>query len=157
MHAAFRKERDGSMNAGDRMVFGLCILLSFAPFAAGITHEPLGPRNAGGTRNGAALAIGAGGTVYELDAFLYIPGEDLNGSNQGVVARLSADALPTGLVCVTTNELLDADSDLVLAYVALFGSIAQVGAVDVEIPPRAIKPRSQNSAVSASVRAVNRR
>jgi len=127
MHAAFRKERDGSMNAGDRMVFGLCILLSFAPFAAGITHEPLGPRNAGGTRNGAALAIGAGGTVYELDAFLYIPGEDLNGSNHGVVARLSADALPTGLVCVATNELLDTDSDLVLAY-----TFRNDGAQDIE-------------------------
>jgi len=63
-----------------------------------------------------AITIGADGKVIELDAYLNIGGEDLNGSAFGTSAQLSLDSLPTGLD-FSFNSTLSSDSkDLTLRY-----------------------------------------
>lgn len=77
----------------------LCLLtLAIGPTWIGaISFTPFGSHGEGGDVNGQQLTIGSGGTVRELDSFLYIQGLDLNGAETGVTARLSKDSLPTNL------------------------------------------------------------
>ena len=96
------------------VVFGWS-LATVVPSRA-ITFGPFGPNGQGGTKNGQTMTIGPGGTVFELDGFLDIDGMDLNGSQYGVSAQLSRDALPAGMVFSFTNYLSSDQADLVLSY-----------------------------------------
>lgn len=76
-----------------------------------ITTESFGPTGGGGTRNNQEVTFGNGGTVFEIDAFLYVDGIDLNGGFSGTSAQLSVDSLPTGLD-YSFNSTLDANATL---------------------------------------------
>ena len=95
---------------------GLIILLSSISVQA-ITFIPsFGPHGEGGQRHGQNFQIGTDGKVFELDAYLNIAGEDLNGSAFGTSAQFSLDPLPAGLD-FSFNPRLSADSkDLTLRY-----------------------------------------
>ena len=96
------------------VVFGWS--LAAAVPSRAITFGPFGPNGEGGTKNGQTMTIGPGGTVFELDGFLDIDGMDLNGSQYGVSAQLSRDALPAGVGYSFTNYLSSDQADLVLSY-----------------------------------------
>ena len=96
------------------VVFGWS--LAAAVPSRAITFGSFGPNGEGGTKNGQAMTIGPGGTVFELDGFLDIDGMDLNGSQYGVSAQLSRDALPAGMGYGFTNYLSSDQGDLVLSY-----------------------------------------
>lgn len=84
--------------------------------ARAITFDPFAAGGAGGTQNGQTIAIGAGGGVFELDAFLNIAGQDLNGGFFGTSARLSIDPLPAGLDFAFAPSLSADATDLTLSY-----------------------------------------
>lgn len=87
-----------------------------ASVSTAVTFSPFTPTGGGGTINGQQLVVGAGGTVYELDSFLYVQGHDLNGAEVGTSARLTADAMPTGLVFRFDAGLTNSGSRLLLIY-----------------------------------------
>ena len=90
-------------------------------WAQEVTYSPFGPRGEGGTKNGQTMTIGAGGSVFELDAFFSAEGLDLNGAKPGRAAQLSSDGLPGGLNFSFTPRLTP-DGDLVLTYVLTNGT-----------------------------------
>jgi hypothetical protein len=110
-----------------------------APNAGAITADAFGASGGGGRVNGQTLAIGASGLVDELDAWLRIEGQDLNGAAAGVTAQLSTDALPAGLALTFSATLSGDGSDLVLRYVFTNGTGADLASltflsfVDAEI------------------------
>jgi len=85
------------------------------------------------------FTIGAGGAVEELEGFLFLPGEDLNGAGPGVAAQLSSDPLPAGLALAFSSSLSDGGSDLLLRYdftntgTATLSGIGFVSFLDAEI------------------------
>jgi len=98
------------------LALALCgVVLGVVPSPA-ITFGPFGPNGEGGSKNGQTLTIGTGSAVFELDGFLQIGGMDLNGTQFGVSAQLSRDALPAGVVLSFTNSLSPDQADLVLSY-----------------------------------------
>lgn len=107
--------------------------------ALAIIPGPFGPHGEGGTKNGQTLQIGAGGSVYELDAFLNLEGQDLNGAQLGTSAQLSRDALPAGLALGCAQALSADQADLVLTYsftnttAAAMGSLRFFVLLDAEI------------------------
>lgn len=115
--------RDGHTHAALRWPIPLCALswtllavcLS-SPSLAGITFTPFGSNGEGGTINGQSLSFGSGGEVYELDAFLGITGQDLNGVGVGTTAQLSRNPLPAGVSFVFGKSLSPDGSDLTLTY-----------------------------------------
>jgi hypothetical protein len=107
------------------VLIGALLSLPAAP-AAAITFTPFTPTGAGGTLNGQTFTVGAGGDVFELDAFVNVGGADLNGAGAGTSARLSTDALPAGLALSFSSTLLDGDTDVLLAY-----EITNTGSADV--------------------------
>jgi hypothetical protein len=82
----------------------------------GIMLTPFHPSSAGGTVNGQALTIGAHGSVFELDAYVGIGGQDLNGGFFGSTAQLRFDPLPPGLDLAFDAMLSDSNTDLTLSY-----------------------------------------
>lgn len=77
---------------------GLALALALmAPTAEALLIAPFGPNGEGGDVNGQLFALGGGGRVHELDAFVALAGQDLNGATSGVAARLSQDAPPADL------------------------------------------------------------
>lgn len=90
--------------------------LALASLSSAITFDPFGLRGEGGSRNGQSFTIGTGGTVYELDSFVYVDGFDLNGTNSGTSARLSTDAVPTGLTWSFDAALSPDSTDVLLTY-----------------------------------------
>lgn len=109
----------------------LAALLVAAPFSAAhaITAGPFGPTGAGGRVNGQTMTVGAAGEVEEIDAYLAIAGQDLNGGDAGVTARLGAEALPAGLALVFSSELSPDSSDLLLRYTFTNGTGADLPAL----------------------------
>jgi hypothetical protein len=91
--------------------------LLLAPGKAGaITVDAFGPNGAGGAVNDQSFSVGGGGEVFELDAFVNIAGQDLNGAAPGTSAQLSVDPLPAGLD-YTFSFALSADAtDIILSY-----------------------------------------
>ncbi len=99
-------------------LLALLLAVAFAPAgdARGISFGPFGPRGEGGAANGQHLAVGPGGEVFEIDAFLAIDGRDLNGDGVGTAAQLSRDALPPGLSLGFEAVLSPDATDLTLSY-----------------------------------------
>jgi len=95
--------------------FGLCLALLAGP-ARGITVGAFGAAGEGGSANGQVFEVGAGGAVFELDAFVGVGGLDLNGAAPGTTAQLSVDALPTALTFGFSSQLSDGATDLTLTY-----------------------------------------
>lgn len=116
--------------------FAACVV---ARDARAITADAFGANGAGGRVNGQTLAVGPGGLVEELDAWLRIDGQDLNGAASGVTAQLSTDALPAGLALSFSSALSGDGTDLVLHYVFTNGTGADLASltflsfVDAEI------------------------
>ncbi|HTI99718.1 MAG TPA: SdrD B-like domain-containing protein [Dongiaceae bacterium] len=81
-----------------------------------ITVGPFGPNGEGGSKNGQDITIGPGGSVFEIDAFLSVGSQDLNGAQLGTSAQLSRDALPAGIDFHFTNSLSVDQADLILTY-----------------------------------------
>lgn len=74
----------------------LCCILTLE--AKAITFTPFGMFGEGGSTRGQTFTVGPGGDVFQIDAFLLIPGVDLNGAGElGEAAQLGTDALPAGL------------------------------------------------------------
>lgn len=96
------------------LVFGWAALTALQSPA--ITVGPFGPQGEGGTKNGQSFTIGAGGSVFELDAFLNLGGLDLNGAQLGTSAQLSQNSLPPGLVYQFSPVLSADTASLVLNY-----------------------------------------
>lgn len=93
------------------------LALVLSPGAAlAITTDPFGTNGQGGTINGQLFEIGSGGVVFELDAFVNIAGEDLNGGGSGTSAQLSDDPLPAGLDYSFSSTLSGDGTDIVLSY-----------------------------------------
>jgi len=92
------------------------LVCAAAPPAAAIGFSPFGPEGRGGTLYGQTFTIGAGGSVFQLDGFLSLPGLDLNGDAPGTSAQLGADPLPAGLGFSFTPTLSADGTDLTLAY-----------------------------------------
>ncbi|MDX2109158.1 MAG: Ig-like domain-containing protein [Verrucomicrobiota bacterium] len=83
---------------------------------ATVNFTPFTPLGAGGSRNGQTFTFGTGGTAYEIDAFIYIAGIDLNGAEAGISARLSSHALPAGLAYTFTSTPAADSSGVTLTY-----------------------------------------
>src|SRR5207249_6543324 len=94
----------------------LCWAAMKAVQTQAIAVGPLGSKGEGGTKNGQSLQVGAGGSVYELDAFLSVQGQDLNGSQVGTSAQLSQNSLPLGMLYNFSWALSSNKADLVLTY-----------------------------------------
>ncbi len=95
----------------------MVLLLMVPPLeAAAVSITPFGADGEGGSVNGQTFTIGAGGEVYELDAFVNIGGQDLNGGTFGTSAQLSVDALPAGLDFAFGATLSADSTDLTLSY-----------------------------------------
>jgi len=101
---------------------GLC------PGAAhAIAFSPFGAEGQGGAVNGQTFTIGAGGVLEELDAFVAVAGQDLNGATAGTAAQLTRDALPAGLSVALGTALLDGDTDLALTWTVSNQGAAALG------------------------------
>ncbi len=103
----------------DTAAVTVCLLASWSlanNAQAAMTYTPFGPNGEGGTINGQSLSFGSGGEVYELDAFLGITGQDLNGVGIGTTAQLSRNPLPAGVSFVFGKSLSPDGSDLTLTY-----------------------------------------
>ena len=74
----------------------LCITAAAGP-AAAIMVGSFGPNGSVRVGTTDSISIGAGAEVFELDAFVHLAGQDLNGPALGESARLSQDPLPSGL------------------------------------------------------------
>lgn len=94
-------------------LLGLAVVL--ATSARAISFDSFGPKGEGGAKNGQVFQLGSGGTVYELDAFLSLAGQDLNGAQTGTAAMLSSQELPPGLT-YSFSAALSNSSDAVLTY-----------------------------------------
>lgn len=81
-----------------------------------ISVGAFGAQGQGGSKNGQTFSLGAGGSVYELDGFVSVAGQDLNGNLLGTTAQLSRDSLPAGLVYQFGSGLSADQSDVVLTY-----------------------------------------
>lgn len=101
----------------------------FPGAAFGIAFTPFGPAGEGGAVNGQTLTIGAGGSLEELDAFVAVAGQDLNGATAGSAAQLSRDALPAGLSVTLGTALLNGDTDLALTWTVSNQGAASLGAL----------------------------
>lgn len=91
---------------------------SLAPTAGAIVVQPF---TASGTYLRAPLdppsfQVGSGGFVEELDGFLALSGQDLNGAAPGTTAQLSIDALPASLSLAFHSTLSADQTDLLLRY-----------------------------------------
>jgi hypothetical protein len=75
-----------------------------------------GPKGEAGEAFQRPMSIGAGGAVHELDAFLYVPGTDLNGDLPGATARLSRDSLPADLLLTVNGAWTVEDATLGVVY-----------------------------------------
>lgn len=91
-------------------------LLGLCAAAPAISLDPLPADGAGGAANGHVFDIGTDSLVSEIDAYLGIAGEDLNGGFFGTTAQLSFDPLPAGLTFSVTSELSAGETDLLLRY-----------------------------------------
>src|SRR5882762_7830910 len=91
-------------------------VVSAATSSQAITFGPFGSKGEGGTKNGQSFTVGAGGSFFELDVFLYLGGLDLNGAQLGTSAQLSHDSLPAGIVFSFSAALSSNAADVVLTY-----------------------------------------
>jgi hypothetical protein len=94
------------------------LVAALAPTASAIVTPTFGPNGTYARPLGApsGFLIGSGGTVEELDAFVAISGQDLNGADFGSAAQLSVDPVPAGLGLTFSSTLLDAGATLLLRY-----------------------------------------
>jgi len=100
-----------------RCVWTVLLWGAVAACAPGITYTPFEPQGDGGTVNGQAIIVGAGGTVYEFCQYLYVAGLDLNGTNvPGTSARLVHDAPPPGITISFAPQLSSNTASLLLTY-----------------------------------------
>ena len=116
----------------------LCALLPAQAIA--ITTSPFGANGQGGALNGQVFDVGPGGSVFELDAFVDVGGQDLNGPGTvGTAARLSSDGVPGGLGFSFGSSLQDGGTDILLSYSftnntgAALSSVSFVSFLDAEI------------------------
>jgi hypothetical protein len=95
----------------------LCAAALLPCSASAMTLGAFGPHGEGGSKHAQTWNIGSGGSVYELDAFVFVKGYDLNGSGlPGTAAALSRDALPPGLTYQFAAVLSTNAADLTLVY-----------------------------------------
>jgi len=94
-----------------------------------ITYDPFGPNGEGGSINGQNFTLVPGGAVFELDAFLNIAGQDLNGGAFGTSAQMSLDPLPVGLNYSFSSALSPDTTDLTLTYSFLNNTGASLSGV----------------------------
>jgi hypothetical protein len=91
--------------------------VGLAPAATALSAGGFGPNGEGGAANGQVFRIGAGGRVYELDAFVYV--------GAGSASQLSVDPLPSDLSFQFGTSVRDGSTDIVLRYeLANMGSVA---------------------------------
>ena len=89
-------------------------LLLAAP-ASAIGLDPFGTLGRGGLAQGQAFSAGLGTEIYEIDSYLNVAGEDLNGGADGTSGRLGADLIE-GFEISFASSLSDSDTDITLTY-----------------------------------------
>lgn len=94
----------------------LCWAVLVEVAGSAITVTGFGPKGEGGTKNGQSFLVGPAGSVYELDAFVLVPGTDLNGTLPGEAGQLSRHALPAGLAYGFSATLTNGNADARLTY-----------------------------------------
>lgn len=99
---------------GSALVVAMGLLLPSVSLA--ISTGAFGAAGQGGIINGQSFDIGPGGVVFEVDGFVNIGGQDLNGGTSGTSAQLSVDSLPAGLDYSFSSSLSDANTDITLTY-----------------------------------------
>ncbi len=99
------------------LVAPLAFVLGAHP-AGAITVGAFGPGGSGGSNpaSGQTFTFGGGGDVFELDAYVNIAGQDLNGGAFGTSAQLSTDPLPAGLDFSFSSILSPDATDITLTY-----------------------------------------
>jgi len=97
-------------------VSAVMVLALPAGEAFAISVGAFGPNGEGGTVNGQTFTVGGGGEAFEIDGFVNVSGQDLNGADLGTSAQLSADPLPTGLDYAFASELSIDTTDITLSY-----------------------------------------
>jgi hypothetical protein len=75
----------------------LLFLLASSSPALALLVTDFGANGEGGDVNGQLFRLGTLGQVHELDAFVRLGAQDLNGTADGVAAQLSLDPLPAAL------------------------------------------------------------
>ena len=94
---------------------GLVSLVALPQARAQIFFDPaFGTFAEGGFLNGQDFFFGATGEVFEIDSYLRIGSDDLNGAVPGISALLSVDPIP--LDFAYTAVLSDSDTDLTITY-----------------------------------------
>lgn len=135
----------------------LALFFLGATAANAITYDPFGPNGEGGDLHGQSVLIGTGGTVFEIDAYLNIAGEDLNGGFFGTSAQLSMDPLPIGLDYSFASSLSADSTDLTLSYTFANSTGADIAGVqflsylDADIDAAANGPFNEYAATSGSL------
>lgn len=126
--------------------------------SSAITVGSFGVHGEGGTKNGRSLLIGAGGSVFELDSFLGVGGQDLNGTQFGTVAQLSLDSIPAGVAYGFSWALSSDQADLVLTYsfsnttsVTVVSNLSFFVFLDAEIDEAANTFFNENGTVSGGI------
>jgi hypothetical protein len=119
-------------------LLGCSVVLAVLSVEA-INVGPLGAQGQGGTKNGQTFQIGSSGTVFELDSFLRIEGQDLNGNQVGIAAQLSRDPLPGGLAYSVASSPGADPSDWIFTYTisnatsGVFSNLTFLAVVDAEL------------------------
>ena len=98
------------------LVLAIPSLLMFPSVSDAIDLDPFGPNGEGGALYGQFLQIGSGGEVFELNGYLNIAGQDLNGAAFGTSAQLTEDLPPAGLLFGFSSALSGSNTDLTLTY-----------------------------------------
>ncbi len=81
-----------------------------------VSVSPFGQNGEGGFVNDQTFTVGSGGDVFEIDAFLNIAGQDLNGAVLGSSAQLSVDPVPSGLDFAFSAAVTVDTTDITLSY-----------------------------------------
>lgn len=115
---------------------GAALVLGAFP-ASSITLDPFGPLGSGGLASGQFFEAGLGTEIYEIDSYLNVAGEDLNGASSGTSGRLGADPL-NGFDVSFASALSDSNTDITLTYTiertgASVGGVQFLSYVDPQI------------------------
>ena len=105
--------------------------------ASAIGLDPFGTLGSGGLSAGQMFGAGLGTEIYEIESYLNVAGQDLNGGAFGTSGRLGGDLLE-GFDISFDSVLSDFDTDITLTYSiertgAATGNVQFVSYVDAQI------------------------
>lgn len=93
----------------------VCVNIGVSSAQAELIVSPFGLYGEGGISNGQSFLFGASGEIFEMDGFLGLGGEDLNGSDPGITQPLSFGP-PSGIAYNFSYQLASDNSSISLFY-----------------------------------------